>query len=42
MTLTVLADRETLPAEPRRGNILSASCWTLARVLDQSAVTQSP
>ena len=36
-TLTVLADRDTLPAEPERRNVLSVSCWMLARVLDPTA-----
>jgi len=29
----VLADRETLPAEPQRGNIVAASCWIVGRVI---------
>jgi len=35
VTLTILVDRETLPTNPQRGNVLSASCWVLARVLDR-------
>lgn len=35
VALPILVDRETLPAEPAPGNVLSASCWTLAKVLDQ-------
>jgi len=34
--LAVLADRETLPAEPQRGHVLSVSCWMVARAVDQS------
>jgi hypothetical protein len=37
VTLSILADRETLPADPAPGNVLSASCWVLARVLDEVA-----
>lgn len=37
VTLTVLADQDTLPAEPERRNVLSVSCWMLARVLDPRA-----
>jgi len=34
VSLPILVDRETLPTDPQRGNVLSASCWTLAKVLD--------
>ncbi len=33
VTVWVLADGETLPAEPQRGNIIAASCWIVGRVI---------
>ncbi len=32
VSVWVLVDRETLPAEPQRGNIVAASCWIVGRV----------
>lgn len=31
--VSVLVDRETLPAEPQQGNIVAASCWIVGRVI---------
>lgn len=31
--VTVLADRETLPGEPRPDNVLAASCWVVGRTV---------
>jgi hypothetical protein len=31
LAVWVLVDRETLPAEPRPGNIIAASCWIVGR-----------
>jgi hypothetical protein len=33
VTVSVLVDRETLPAEPQQGNIVAASCWIVGRVI---------